>query len=156
MSDGVGGRSAPRRRGGPGRALTAVVGTLGICATLLGAASPATAAARRPPSLPHTKPVPVTDVASHYHRAATLPRSRPAPVSWPTGRAQLSVPASGSPAARTAADTDTTAPATRATAAPARGVQAGSLPVWVAAAGSATASPKAKTVEVRGNRRDRR
>ncbi|MFC4036691.1 RHS repeat-associated core domain-containing protein [Streptomyces polygonati] len=124
--------------------MTAVVGALAVCAALLGTATTATAAVREPPAPPHGKPVPVTAVASHYHRPVTVPDYRPSPVSWPVGEARVALPAAGSPAAGAGADARTDTPSGRTDAAPtaAAPVRAGSLPVWI---GPAKTGRAAKT-----------
>ncbi|MYS20299.1 intein C-terminal splicing region/RHS repeat-associated core domain-containing protein [Streptomyces sp. DvalAA-14] len=95
---------------------------MAVCAALLQVA-PAAAAATvaKPPSPPHTKPVPVTPVASHYTKPKATPSYRPPAVSWPAGSADVSL---------------TTAPGGSAAGRSAP-VRAGSLPVWI---GTATAA----------------
>jgi RHS repeat-associated protein len=92
---------------------------LAVCATLLHAAAPASAAAGGPPSPSHTKPVPVTPVVSHYHQPRPTPKYRAPAVAWPSGHAEVSLaPPSSGATGRTAGHRQPTA-----------SVRAGELPV---------------------------
>ena len=118
---------------GTGRALTSVVGAMAVCAALLQVATPASAAVRKPPTPSQSKPVPVTPVTSHYRRAKPMPAYRPSSVSWPSGRAEVSLTGTRSPAGDDAAGGLKKATSSRA----------GSLPVWIGRAKAGPSSGRA-------------
>lgn len=88
------------------RGLLATAVTMAVAVTTLAAAP----AAHRQPPVPHpTKPVPVHAVTSHYRKPKKPSSWQPAKVVWPTGSARVDPPGAGG--------------------------RAGSLPVWLNAAG---------------------
>ncbi|MGW7824871.1 RHS repeat-associated core domain-containing protein [Streptomyces puniciscabiei] len=104
--------------------------TAAIAATTLGAAP---LAHRHAPPMPHTKPVPVHPVASHYHHPKHLPTYRAPAPSWPAGTAEVAVPAAV-PAVANQATSKPNAKkkvAGRAATASQNAARAGTLPVWL-------------------------
>ena len=125
------------------RLITGIVGALAVCAALLQGSESAVAApaVHTPPSVPHTKPVPVTSVKSHYQQPKPMPAYRPSPVAWPSGQATVTLPAaSGSHPAHDALAHGQTTPAGPASESR---VRAGALPIWLGPASSATAKSDA-------------
>ncbi|MBC3844501.1 hypothetical protein GXW82_43250 [Streptacidiphilus sp. 4-A2] len=113
--------------------------TLAVATSLLGTV-PAVAQTQRPQSLPHTTPVPVTAVVSHYRTPKLLHTADlPKPI-WPSGSATITVPAAVAPAhsARTRS-ANTTANAKADTTA----TRAGKLPVWLSVVPATTATTTA-------------
>lgn len=101
---------------------------------MLQGAPVAHAAARSAPILAHTKPIPVSAVVSHYHQPKALPNSRTAAPAWPSGTAQVALPA---------ADAGTGGRSSAVAAAPSAAVRAGTLPIWISNPG--TKAPGART-----------
>ena len=117
-----------------GRTLVAVLSTLAVLIGLVvGVPSPASATSVAP-AMANDKSVPVKVVTGHYQRPKAPANAKPAPVSWPSGSADVTVPVTAAPAATPKSTDPTTRPATP--------VRAGSLPVWVAPAPS---QPTART-----------
>ena len=125
---------------------TALVATIGL---IMGVPSPASAnASSSAPSVAKIPSTPVVPVASHYQKPKAIASWKPAPVTWPSGAADVSLADATVPASPATPDTTTrttptspastpsTKTASRAVAAP---VRAGTLPVWIAPTASAGA-----------------
>jgi len=119
------------RSGRVRRSLLAIMSAVAVMIGLV-AGIPAPAAASPGPSAPpmfNDKSVPVSPVASHYQHPKAPPAWKPAPVTWPSGTADVSLVDTQSPHA----SAGTVVPAPQQVTVP---VRAGSLPVWVAPAPS--------------------
>jgi RHS repeat-associated protein len=126
-----------------------------MAAALVGgvATAPVAAATLAAPPVPvahKQRTVPVTPVAGHYTKPAAMPAWHPDAVTWPSGAA--TVVATGTPTAATG--TTAKLPDRAHLAAPAptvtNGTEAGTLPVWVGPATTATTTtPAAPTMHVK-------
>ena len=133
---------------------TALVVTIGL---LMGVPSPASAnASSSAPPAANTPTTPVVPVASHYQKPKAVAQWKPAPVTWPSGSADVSLADTTSPAASAATPSTPSTPetTTRSTSTPpavapsitaphvaTAPVRAGTLPVWIAPAVPSAAPP---------------
>lgn len=111
--------------------LSAAAVTAGLIAAV---PSPAAASTWQAPAVAKDKSIPVSPVASHYQHAKPMAAFTPAPVSWPSGSATVSLTPPAASAGSTANSAQIGAP---------RPVQAGALPVWVAPVPGKTAGANA-------------
>ncbi|QLJ02889.1 hypothetical protein HZZ00_18990 [Streptomyces sp. NEAU-sy36] len=119
------------------RAWVALFTALALCAGLLQAvATPAAAAAHKPPTPQRSKPVPVHPVRSHYPHPKKMPAFHPGTVSWPSGSATVTLPTAGDK------PQDKASPSHGDKASERSSVRAGSLPVWLGPATHHTRTEK--------------